>query len=199
MQEIEGKPGLYALPPTLNLTGSPMQLQIQRYAAIDCLGNAEMEEGAARVLMPSVERGQWFGVSVSSVIKEIQVDHDAFFAAQDARQRNDKKRDEYRRSQTLYVALSFLTLGIYAIFAKKPMLKLEVVPKAPDFMTIAWINPKSIINGIHRLVHQYKLLEMVVLNEGQGDDKEDAVLFPTARLVAFLSKRRSWRGTELTA
>lgn len=196
MKNIEGTAGLFELPTDITIAGSPQELHIHRWGAIDRLGNAEMEEAAARVLSFSLTAGKWVGVTLENVIEQMHGDVKAFYAVQQARQRNWQKRDAHVRNVQLYVLFSVLTLGIYALCAKKPKLELEEEPTPPDCTTLAVVDPRIVMNGLIRLTRQYNLVRAE--KDGEGDEARD-VLFPTAELVRLINSQGAWRQTALAA
>jgi hypothetical protein len=79
-----------------------------------------------------------------------------------------------------YLVRSLLTLGIYAIFAKKPSISLveEPVVDAP-FSLVFMQGPQSVVNGIHELLER-GLLKLVEV--GAGEDQK-TIFFPQPAMI----------------
>lgn len=190
MIEIKGMPGRYELPASNSIPGKPSELPIARYTANDGLGDPALEEAAARVLMASVEAGQWVGIDRTAIDDQIEADHAAVRAAQDACERNRERREIYLATSSAYRALSILTLGVYALFVKRPTLEVEPVPERTS---IALFDHQRVVNALDQLVKNFRLLqETAVFCDGQ----KQVILFPTPKLVWLFNTPGAWR-TEL--
>jgi|GEM_PF-2507220 len=161
-------------------TGS---LTIHKYSFVDTLGKQEMEEAAARLLTICKEMGTWSGVKWGLIAEQITADLQENEKMDTLRDENLRKVRKYNLEISTWKRNAFLSLGIYALFVKRPVMeKLSDFPEVPfSQVTIFGVSGvQSVINGFHLLVEQ-GYLEKVV--EDDGD-----TLSPTLKLLEAVKK-----------
>ena len=185
MQQIEGNKGLYLLEETMPC--SPRRISVGRYAIFSTLGRSEKEEAAARVLFPSVELGQWVGISWKRICQIMRDDYNKFFEVSEAREYNRKEELRAAKEMVTYRKWRFWTLGIYTWFVKKPMAQLRAVNQAGlVFTTIVIQGPDEVVRCTHELIEEGLLL---MVSEGEGETALD-VLFPTPALISIIMEKQ---------
>ena len=117
----------------------------------------------------------------------MQEDFLAYKEVQEAQQHNWNEKERVARQLAKYRLVSFLTLGIYMLFVKKPTVQLREVSKDKIVFTgILICGPQHVSTGIHELVER-DMLKLV--SEGEGENALD-VLFPTPLLISTIMQKQ---------
>ncbi len=176
MKQIEN--GIFSMEESMPC--SPKDFGLALYALPSTLNRAEREEAAARILSFSKKLGQWVGVSWTRLAEMMQADYEAHQTLIRLRQNNAQKQETYLQARRNYILLSLITLGIYALFASKPVMELQEPPSENlPFSGIYVFGPNHVITGIHELVDSGMLKREEI---GEGDGALD-VFFPTPSLI----------------
>ena len=175
MNEIQR--GLYEVEETLPC--KPRQLKFPRYMLIpSTLGDVEQKEAAARILFFSQQLDRWVGVSWTRIVEMVQEDEKIHQTAM-----AELWRIVLRvvRELRIYWILSVLTIGIYALFAKKPAVQPQEVPWFP-LSGIFVDGPDYVITGLQRL-SQNGYMRQEELGEGE---EATTIFFPTPKLISSI-------------
>jgi hypothetical protein len=173
--------GLYVDENQVAMPCEPHDFGIMRWAFPSTFQRGEREEAAARILAHSQQLNQWVGVSWKALADVMLEEYEAQKSVEAVRKRNFKKREEHHVQMVQYIARCVLTLGIYAIFAKKPVLKLEQEPEVESpFSLIFVFGPGAVVTGIRELIDQ-GLLKLVTI--GEGEEAQD-IFFPQPAMIA---------------
>lgn len=175
MNEIQR--GLYEVEETLPC--KPGQLRFLRYMLIPSnLGDAEQQEAAARILFFSQQLDRWVGVSWLRIVEMMQEDEKIHQTAMAELRRLVLRVFRERR---IYWILSVLTIGIYALFAKKPAINKQEVPWFP-LSGIFVKGPDCVITGLERLSQNGYMRQEEI---GKGEETT-TIFFPTPKLISHV-------------
>ncbi len=175
----ELKKGLFSLEEKMPC--SPRKIGIGRYFLPNTLGRMETEEAAARIISFSHQLDQWVGVSWSKIVEMMEEEYKKDAASKEKLDRHNERMNLWFRQLHRHFWLCVLTLGIYALFARKPDFSAEK-EEEPDmpFSGIFLFGPDHVATGIHELLKQGMLKKVT---EREGDSRFD-VLFPTPALIS---------------
>lgn len=164
---------------------SPRSIQIRRYMLPSTLNRVEPEEAAARILLFSQQLDQWVGVSWSRLVEMMREDFALNQSVQEAHAHNVGEEFRVANAMWKYRLLCVLTLGLYAIFEKKPQAQMrEVRADKVPFSAIFLFGPDKVVEGIQELIENGMLRRAC---EGEGENAFD-VFFPTPKLVTRIMK-----------
>jgi len=164
-QTIEGNPA--------NLGG-----KMRRYLAPNTLGKAEDEEAAMRIIWPSIEQGQWVGVTWTYMVRQMLRERRASEALETEQMFRSKTQWlTVKAKRRRYLLLCLLTFGIYCLFAKWPKLVRLEVPGADDvpISVIPICGPYAIADSVFRLLER----ELITTRLENGVE----IFFPTQELI----------------
>ena len=156
---------------------SPRAIRIGHYFLPATLGRSEQEEAAARIISFSHQLDQWVGVSWLKIVEMMKADYQKDVDSRKKLDDRNQSMDELHR----HFWLCILTLGIYALFVRKPQ-RSESKEEQLDmpFSGIYMIGPQHVVTGIQELI-ELDMLKKVT--KGEGDNAID-VLFPTPTLIS---------------
>lgn len=159
---------------TANFT--PKQLIFPKYVLLETFGKQESEEAAARILIFSKQLDKWVGVSWRALAQVMQEELEEEQNLQKLRDESWDAQRTYLKELKAWKTKNYLTLGIYSLFATKPVEKEVDVPESDIAMSGLHIfGPQSIVNGLHMLIEK----GFVELKKMNNED----VFFPTQSFV----------------
>lgn len=151
------------------------------------IGDSEMEEAAARLLVHSLATGRWVGASWPFLLRQIRKDLDLHIASQNAVGSNTTARWRAKHELARYTRTSSWTLGLSTLFMKRPAEATMIeVPEIPFFSHVvrgSW-GIRMISDGFTRLQNAgYVSIERI----GEGDDAID-IVYPTGDLISAVMR-----------
>lgn len=156
----------WQLPPTVNL------------------GDASLNEAAARVLYYSRQCGRWVGVSTYRLKIDVEIDKRLSVVHNRVRQANEIARMQYSDRVWLFWIFTVLTLGLYPIWVAKPVLALHSPPsEAPPLTVFADKGVVGLMPAINQLIDTGFLSFCEYQNPNGTCDQ---VVFPTSRLMRWM-------------
>jgi len=164
----------------------PRKIRIGHYFLPATLGRSEQEEAAARIISFSHQLDQWVGVSWPKIVEMMREDYEKDKASQAKLDRHNELMEAWFGKLNRHFWLSVLTLGIWALFVRKPERSTEQ-EEEPDMCPLSGIylrGPQHVVTGIQELLGQNMLKKVT---EGEGEDAVD-VLFPTPALISRIMK-----------
>lgn len=189
-KQIAGQDSLYEMDQS-GMPCGPTELAIVgKYHIREALDKSELEEAAARVLVPSIELEQWVGVSYRRLGLTFVEDVNAAQENLKARNAHVEASWGVTAAQKQHELLNRLTLGLLGLYGKIVAPRAEAAPFTPPheedvfsgFVVRAMF--ASDVTGLQLAIRQ--LIEQGYLRheeERKGDDQVD-VLYPTPALVA---------------
>lgn len=125
----------------------------------------------------------WTGIAWRELAEQMKTEYDARAEEDKAMQAYYEELRMYDKVIARYRLLCVLTLGVYWLFAKKP-----VEPQQPErapspFTTIFMMGPRGVVDGFRGLIADGLVRKETV---GEGDTAED-VFYPTVELVQKLA------------
>lgn len=175
--------GLYEA--TVPLRGNPAELRgkMMRYLAPNTLGKAEDEESAMRIIWPSIEQGQWVGVTWKYMVKVMRTEQERAYAVEAEQMLKSKKqwlKAKAERQEYLFFCL--LTLGVYCLFVKWPKLVRLETPNIDDIpvSVVPLYGASAIVEGVNRLLKK----KLITIDFKDGFE----IIFPTQELIDAVTK-----------
>ncbi len=159
---------------------SPKEFHLLKWTLPGTFERMEREEAAARILAHSQELDTWVGVTWAELVEMMRQDHAMAQAGHELQRQNELGRQESASRMRRHQILSVLTLGIYALFVRKPAEFAPVLPPELPFSGTFMFGPQFVAEGVRELIER-GLIRHVQTAESdcQGD-----LLFPTPALVA---------------
>lgn len=187
MKSIEGNHGLFALPvcKSLNFPAHQLNTRLPLYREVGFGKKLEAIELAARILWFSARMGEWVGVDTVALFEQIAEDKRKHFKRQNESDYNYEKAVTHSGKMLRYYLLSIVTLGIYALLAKKPQLELEPVDNEPLPASLLIFNSKERISYCLQQLIDAGAVELFTANRELGPEFEVEVLVPTQKLLSF--------------
>jgi hypothetical protein len=177
--------GLFAIEESMPC--NPRDLMIGRYKLPATLQRAEREEAAARIITFSQQLDRWVGVSWSRLGQMMHEDYEKHRAWNEVVRKNHEEELRFAEATRKYRTLSIITLGIYALFVKKPSKQIvEVSEFDIPFSGIFMFGAGHVMEGIHELVESGMLR---YVQAGEGDDAQD-IFFPTPALISTIMEKQ---------
>ncbi len=168
---------------------NPCDIRIGRYALPSTLQRAEREEAAARIISFSQKLNTWVGVSSLRINLMMSSELEQYLRWVNQKELNHEVRLMMRRHHQLCI----ITLGIYALFVKKPTVQTQEVPKFQIPLSgIFMFGPEHVARGIRELVSN-GMLKCVV--EGEGD-KSYEIFFPTPKIISTIMEKQGVVATQ---
>lgn len=164
----------------------PKDLRFYPYALMNTFDRGEREEAAARLVKVAQEEGRWVGVSFSRIIDKVVEEAEKLSKVSGVKERNFQTSWKHKRDVRRYRFLAILTLGVYALFVKKPMLSLEPVPEWQEpFSIVLMYGLSSLVDGFLELQERgfVRIDRSRVEEEGFKGMYVDDVVYPTASLA----------------
>lgn len=194
-------------PTTVPFDGSdmgchPSELRplVRAYRIPSCLGKTEAEEAAARILLLSITANQWVGVSwpclLATIIQELEVYRAAKYDEHQISDYNFGEDVRVAKARRVHVALSFLTVGVYALIVSWPKPSYKIKPDI--VLPISGIysgGPQHVTAGIHELLNRDLLRQERVTASYRSEPLD--VFFPTPALIEAISEYEEWRDRTL--
>lgn len=186
MEETKRKlpEGLYEA--TVPLRGNPAELRekMRHYVAPSTLGKAEDEEAAMRIIWPSIEQGQWLGVTWQYMVEQMRRErHDSEVIETDRMIKSKKQWFVVKAERQRYLLLCLLTLGLYCLFSQWPQVVRLEAPDTDDVpisVVTLYGGPQPIVDGVYRLLER-KLVTTTIENNVE-------IIFPTQELINAVTK-----------
>ncbi|MSU54696.1 MAG: hypothetical protein EXS48_02610 [Candidatus Staskawiczbacteria bacterium] len=151
------------------------------YVIPNTLGSMETEEAAARIISFSKKLNEWTGVSWNQLVAMMKAEYQEHKKLDKATEAHNAAMEVWFSQLNKHFWLCVLTLGIYALFVRKPQ---RVRVQQPEvnlpFSGIFAFGPQLVINGIQQLLEKDYLKKES--NEAEGTD----ILYPTPKLIGFL-------------
>jgi hypothetical protein len=183
VKQIEN--GLFAVEETMPC--NPQDIRVGRYDLPDTLQRAEREEAAARIITFSQQVDSWVGVSWSRLAQMMREEFEEQKRWNDVRRQNHQEEWRFAAAMRKYRIRCIATLGLYALFATKPVKNLREVPLLSVPSTGIFIcGPKHVIEGLRELV-ELGMLKHV--QEGDGDTARD-IFVPTPILISTIMQKQ---------
>jgi hypothetical protein len=170
-------------PITDKMPYEPSALRVPRYMLPSLFGKTEKEEAAARLFTIIHEKGAWTGVAWREIGEQMKAEYDARAEEDKAMQAHYDSLRQFDKAIGWYRVLCVVTLGIYWLLAKKPVVPQQPERKPSPFTTIFMMGPRGVMDGFRSLIADGLIRKETV---GEGDTAED-VLYPTVQLAERLA------------
>lgn len=176
---IEIEKGLFVMEEPMPC--QPRKIRIGHYFLPATLGRLEQEEAAARIISFSQQIGQWVGVSWPKIVDMMKEDYEKNRVYRETQlDRHNERMEAWFGRLSLHFWLCVLTLGIWALFVRKPERKTDRQEPDMPFSGIYLFGPQHVVTGIINLI-ELNMLKKVT--KGDGEDTID-VFLPTPTLIS---------------
>lgn len=174
---------MYHLPADLaSMPCQPDDIRFRfNYAIPNTLGSMETEEAAARIISFSKNLNEWTGVSWDQLVEMMRAEYEEQKKMDKATEAHNAAMEVWFSQLHRHFWLSVLTLGIYALFVRKPeRVRVQQPEVNLPFSGIFPFGPQFVINGIQ------ELLEKNYLKKESDEAEKTEILYPTPKLIGFL-------------